>query len=215
MPSSRLLVPAIAICAALALSGCVGTTARTPSAHTTPAPTSSPSPSDSSPKADPAKPGVAYADGSDGAPRIERKNELPKSQRAKAPKASFTSPAVYSDGVTLSASKFERGTVTSKGVGILTGASYVVFTLTVANRGKKPLDLAAVVPTLRYGKNANTAAPLYDDVDVHDFAGTVAPGHTEAARYAFLIPTTTTEAVLYVDTDGTHTAAQFEGAIPG
>ncbi|KQV07008.1 DUF4352 domain-containing protein [Leifsonia sp. Root112D2] len=158
-----------------------------------------------------ADPSVGFNDTGSGAPVIKRTGELSASKRAKAPIANFTTPAVFEDGVAISTSRFSRGTVTSTGTGIVTGAPFIVFTVTLKNGSLKTLDLASVVLTLRYADGL-VAAPLYTDVPARDFSGTVAPGSTKSAVYAFQVPKPTTKAVLYVDLDGAHTPAEFSGS---
>jgi hypothetical protein len=189
------------------LTGCVAASHQlgaggsgTPGAIETPAPSSVPRP--------------AYTATKSGAPRITRPGQLPQAQRATAPKAAIGSPAVFTDGVRLTALSFSRGTVTAKGAGIVTGSPYIVFSLSLSNRSSEPLRLDNVVVTLQYGAAGTPAGPLYDDVKVRDFSGVVAPGASTTARYAFMVPRNLAHATLWVDTDGTRMPAEFTGTLP-
>lgn len=160
-------------------------------------------------------PKVGFLDKSRGAPVVKRPGEKPLNERAKAPVVPFTDAATFKDGVKLTTGNFARGTVTSEGRGIITGAPYVVLTISLTNDSKKALDLSTVVVTLKYGEEKNVAAPLYDDVTVQDFTGSLAPGSSVSAAYAFQLPTDVSEADLYVDIDGEHAPATFSGVLPG
>lgn len=161
-----------------------------------------------------ADPKVGFASKEHGAPAVKRKGERPANARVKAAESGFTSTVDYGDGVTISTTDFNRGTVTSRGAGVPTGAPFVVFSVTLQNGSAAPLDLSAVVMTLRYGADEAAAAPLYTDVPARDFSGTVAPGAKASAVYAFQLPHNVTDAALYVDIDGSHAPATFTGSIP-
>jgi hypothetical protein len=158
-------------------------------------------------------PHPAFVDPVKGAPVVQRKGAPPVAKRAVAKKTSFADPATWSDGVTVKASGFSRGTVSGTGAGIIK-SDYVVFTLTIDNHSSKKLDLTSVVVTMLAGAKLQAVAPVYDSVKVHDFDSDVAPGKTATARYAFALPKKTASAVLYVDTDGSRLAAELTGAIP-
>lgn len=149
-----------------------------------------------------------------GAPTVHRAGELPEAKRATSAPAQFTSKASYPDGISLAVSGFTRGVIKSHGSGIITGAPYIVFNVTLTNGSAKSLDLSSVVATLRYGRADTMAAPVYDEVKANDFWGTLKPGATTRAEYAFQFPTAETDASLFIDLDGAHKAAAFTGSIP-
>ena len=196
---AALLAAGVALATAACVAPAGGTAAGHSSAGSTTVATSTPHP--------------AFVGGTDAAPVIVRKGALPPSQRAVAPVAPFDRPATWSDGVTLTASKFARGSVSGSGTGVIK-TTYVVFTLTLNNRSSKALDLSSVVVTMLSGADNAPASPEYDGVQVHDFSGVLQPGHSATARYAFQIEAGVTRAQLYVDTDGTRIPAHFSGGIP-
>ncbi|MCC3272962.1 hypothetical protein MUK71_05140 [Arthrobacter zhangbolii] len=133
-------------------------------------------------------------------------------ERVPADRAAFDSVVRYADGVTVETTDFSIGTVDGEGSGVVAGAPYVVFTVSIRNGSLTDLDLSAVVPTLQQG--AVAGAPLYEGMDVADFSGVVAPGGTATARYAFQLPGEGSEAALYLDLDGVHAPAVFSGLLP-
>jgi hypothetical protein len=149
-----------------------------------------------------------------GAPVVHRSGELPDAKKQTAAAENFTSKVSYPDGISLEVSGFTRGVIKSHGAGIITGAPYIVFTAKLTNGSKTALDLSSVVATLRYGKAATVAAPVYDEVNANDFWGTVKAGGSSTAVYAFQFPKAQADASLYMDLDGAHKAATFTGSIP-
>lgn len=157
---------------------------------------------------------AAFVDETDGAPQVERPDEVPDENKIPVAPNSFLTAAQYTDGVVLVAGEFSRGTVTSEGRGVITGAPFVVFDLALKNGSDTALDLSAVVVTMKYGPDAVAAAPVYDDVEAKDFSGTVEAGATQTATYAFQVPADVSVTDLYVDVDGTRFPAHFEGELP-
>ncbi|HEY4268069.1 MAG TPA: hypothetical protein VGM94_07765 [Galbitalea sp.] len=203
--SRNAIVLLAAAAVVLGTAGCVAA----PTEHTAADPGSTPV---STPSATTA-PHPAFVDPVKGAPVVERKGAPPVAERAVAKKASLASAATWSDGVTIKASQFSRGTVSGTGAGIIK-SDYVVFTLTIDNHSSKKLNLTSVVVTMLAGAHQQAVAPVYDSVKVHDFDSDVAPGKTATARYAFALPKKTSSATVYVDTDGSRLAAELTGAIP-
>jgi hypothetical protein len=203
--SRNALVLLAAAALVLGTAGCVAA----PTEHTAADPGATPVATPSATAA----PHPAFVDPVKGAPVVQRKGAPPVSKRAVAKKTSFADPATWSDGVTVKASSFNRGTVSGTGAGIIK-SDYVVFTLTIVNHSSKKLDLTSVVVTMLAGAKLQAVAPVYDSVKVHDFDSDVAPGKTATARYAFALPKKTASATLYVDTDGSRLAAELTGAIP-
>lgn len=200
-----------ALVAVTLLAGC----ASTPRLDASPASESGKAAPTSEPTTPP--PGIPHAaavTAGTGAPAVHRTGELPDAQKAVAPPAAFSAKASYADGISLSVSGFSRGVIKSHGSGIITGAPYIVFDVSLTNGSAKPLDLSSVVVTLRYGKANTIAAPVYDEVKANDFWGTVKPGASTTADYAFQFPRAESDASLYIDLDGAHKPATFTGSIP-
>lgn len=212
--SARSAVAAIGI-AALLLTGCAATPASqsSPSGKTAAASaTPNPDPEPIGSEANGAKPG--FVDSVKGAPSVDRPGQKPTADRRAAAPATFVKAAVYPGGISLSADNFARGNVRSHGTGIITGAPYIVFNLTLHNGSATAVDVSQVVVTLKYGPDATAAAPLYDDVPATDFSGEIAPKSSQTSTYAFLLPKNVTTADLYVDVNGDLLPAHFEGVLP-
>lgn len=207
-------VALVASVAALILVGCVAVAPVTTdaankpvgviTAHPEPEPTSIVPPS--------AKTG--FVDTSPGAPAVTRTGQKPKSARLGTAPATFGSPAVYPNGISIATASFARGSVTSEGTGIITGAPYIVFEVTLQNGSSTAVDVSQVVVTLKYGAKAEAAAPLYDDVAAADFSGSIAAGKSRTATYAFQLPISVTVADLYVDINGDLLPVHFQGGVP-
>lgn len=124
----------------------------------------------------------------------------------------FAKPVTYPDGLQLRVTGITQGMVTAQGPGSFPGQPTTTFSVTLTNRSKKPVTLNQVVATATYGMPARLARPVYDAAS-QDFGGTVRPGASARAVYAFSIPSGDLGRVtVIVDFDGTHTAATFRGA---
>lgn len=151
--------------------------------------------------------------GAGEAPVVNRSNAVANPVRVEP--AAFDAEARFADGVTATTSDFSRGTVQGEGQGIVAGAEYVVFTVSLYNGSREELDLSAVIPALMYGGEERTAAaPLYGEVPVADLTGVLKPGESTEGSYAFLIPAAAVRPVLYLDLNGTHQPLVFQGELP-
>ncbi|MER1995489.1 MAG: hypothetical protein ABTA24_03195 [Arthrobacter sp.] len=126
----------------------------------------------------------------------------------------FDGEAVYEDGVVATTSNIRRGTVDEEGIGVVAGAEYIVFTISVRNGSSQKLDLTAVVATLLYGDDRAAASPIYRGVEAFDLTGSLEPGAATEAEYAFQLPAGATDPVLYVDLNGSHAPLVFHGDLP-
>jgi len=157
----------------------------------------------------------AYVTTETGAPAVERDGAVAPDARLQADVVPFADSVDYPDGLTVTTEAVDQGTVTATGAGVVTGAPYVVFAVTVHNGTDADVDLTSVVPSLRAGSDAVPSAPLYDDVDVADLDSVVAAGADVTARYAFVVPADRRDqATLYLDLDGVHAPATFTGSLP-
>ena len=157
----------------------------------------------------------AYVTTETGAPAVERDGVAVPDDRVQADVVPFGDSVDYPDGLTVTTEAVDQGTVTATGAGVVTGAPYVVFAVTVHNGTDADVDLTSVVPSLRAGSDAVPSAPLYDDVDVADLDSVVAAGADVTARYAFVVPEDRRDqATLYLDLDGVHAPATFTGSLP-
>jgi len=157
----------------------------------------------------------AYVTSETGAPTVEREGAEAPEDRLQADAVPFDDTVAYPDGLTVTTEAVDQGTVTATGAGVVTGAPYVVFAVTVHNGTDADVDLTSVVPSLRAGSDAVPSAPLYDDVDVADLDSVVATGADVTARYAFVVPEhRRDQATLFLDLDGAHAPATFTGSLP-
>lgn len=126
---------------------------------------------------------------------------------------SKAAPVKYADGVSLSILRITARVEKGKGPGVFPGRPYTAISLSLANGSSKVIDLNQVVVTTTYGSPARLAAPVYEDSEAKDFAGTVKPGASATATYMFAIPTNQKASVTtMVDFDNQHFAAGFTGA---
>ncbi len=169
------------------------------------APSASPSPS-------PTGGGPTPTPGPSVIPKVSRPGQ-PTKPTVSAGRATFEAPVSYPDGVTLEVDKVTPGVETGQGPGVFAGREFAVFTVTMHNGTKKPIDAQSVVVTSTYGKRGLVAERVYAaDTDAVDFGGQIAPGADATARYAFAVPAKQLGDVrLVVDFDGTHTSAEFDG----
>ncbi|MGI8867727.1 MAG: hypothetical protein ACR2F6_02450 [Mycobacteriales bacterium] len=124
----------------------------------------------------------------------------------------FTRAVTYSDGVSLRVTGMKQAAVTGQGPGVITGEPTTTFNATLTNKGTRPINLNQVVVTAVYGSPGRLAKPVYDATS-QDFAGTIKPGASSKAAYAFSIPTNELGHVkIAIDFDGAHAAAMFEGS---
>ncbi|GAA1354996.1 hypothetical protein GCM10009636_21800 [Arthrobacter koreensis] len=152
------------------------------------------------------------AQSADGAPAVLRSDAAANPVLVEP--SSFDGEAVYEDGVVAATSNIRRGTVDEEGIGVVAGAEYIVFTVSVRNGSSDTLDLTAVVPTLTYGEDRVSAAPLYRGVEAFDLTGKLEPGAVTEAEYAFQLPAGATDPVLYIDLNGSHAPLVFSGDLP-
>lgn len=147
-------------------------------------------------------------------PKVKRVGQ-PNTPTVSAPVAKFNAPVTYSDGVTLTITKAEKGIETGHGPGVMAGREYVRFTVRLTNGSAKAVNLNQVVVTTTYGASKQLAAPVYtESAGTYDFAGTVKPGASTTALYAFAVPTKQlTRVTMVVDFDGLHTSATYSGAV--
>lgn len=168
------------------------------------APTSGPTPTVSPSNIDqPASTGPVVRNGKTPTPTVS------------APPQPFTSGKrlTYSDGVTLQILSIKQGAVTPDGSKTIAGPK-TTFSLRFTNGSGKAITMNQVVVSASYGTRGLAARPVYDDNDdaLRDFSGTVAPGASTSAAYAFSIPTSQLSRVtLRVDFDAIHVAASFTG----
>ena len=199
---------------ALALTGCSSSTdVAAPStdsattAESTPSETPSGTPSTSaSPSSTPTKAGKPTP------PPVTRVSSVPDAQKASATPVPYSSPAEYSDGLTLEVVGTRQWIVTETGAGALTGKPATSFRLKLVNGTGKKVDLNNVVVSVAYGSGNETAQPVYSDPELFDFNGVLAPGKSTRAIYAFSIPVKElSSTTFFVDIDGYHTVATFSG----
>ncbi|GAA4092975.1 hypothetical protein [Actinomadura miaoliensis] len=122
-------------------------------------------------------------------------------------------PVTYDDKITVQVTGIRKVRNQNKGPGEMTGRTLTIFTLRFTNGSPRPLDLNQVRVVARYGAKGTQASPT-SYANLNDFYGTVAPGKTRSASYAFDLPSTGYgKVVLGVKFSETHKVALFTGAI--
>ena len=181
----------------------------TVSAAASPSPTASASPS---PSPSPTAVGPTPAPAPSVIAKVSRPGQPGRPTVTAAP-APFASAVKYADGIALTVDAVDSGVETGQGPGVFAGREFAVFTVTLRNGTTKPLDAQQVVVTATYGSKDLLAERVYaNDTRAVDFGGSIAPGATATARYAFAVPKSQLrDARLVVDFDGAHTSAQFDG----
>lgn len=199
---------------ATSLSGCAGNgqaLASTPGTSSTssPAPTETPETETTPTTVAPPLPQPVKS-----VPKVKRVGQ-PNTPSVSAPGAKFSGVVTYPDGVTLVITKAVKGVETGHGPGVMAGRAYVRFTLKLTNGSTKAVNLNQVVLTTTYGATKQLAAPVYtESAGTYDFSGTVKPGASATALYAFAVPTKQLNRVaMVVDFDGLHTSATYTGAV--
>lgn len=204
--------------AATSLSGCGGTgeasaastgTSSTSSSAPTETPTETPSTETTPTTVAPPLPQPVKS-----VAKVKRAGQ-PNTPSISAPAAKFSAPVAYPDGITLKITKAEKGVETGHGPGVMAGRQYVRFTVTLTNGSAKAVNLNEVVVTTTYGASSQLAAPVYtQSAGTADFFGTVKPGASATAKYAFAVPVKDLGRVaMVVDFDGLHTSATYTGAV--
>jgi hypothetical protein len=119
----------------------------------------------------------------------------------------------YPDGVALTVDEVESGVESGQGPGVFAGREFTVFTVTLRNGTTSALGAQQVVVVSTYGPRHLVAERVYaSDARAVDFGGSIGPGASATARYAFAVPAAELGDVrLVVDFDGIHTSAQFSG----
>lgn len=128
--------------------------------------------------------------------------------------ATVNQPVRYGDGVSLRVRSVSFAKETSKGPGSFPGRPYALLTLVMTNKSNTALSISDVVVTV-LGHNFVPVPPVYaQEAKVQDFSGTLKPGQTASARYAFAVPPASRSMVtVVVDFDGAHTSAVFRGKL--
>jgi hypothetical protein len=147
-------------------------------------------------------------------PKVKRQGQT-GTPTVTAPGAAFTKPVRYPDGVQLAIVRAEKAVETGHGPGVMAGRDYVRFEVRLTNGSAKAIRLDQVVVTTFYGTSRQLAAPVYtESAGTADFFGTVKPGASTTARYAFAVPAKELGRVtMVVDFDGVHTSATYSGAV--
>ncbi|MDO5735951.1 MAG: hypothetical protein Q4P15_05705 [Propionibacteriaceae bacterium] len=235
----RFIASAVAV---LLLSGCTGTTnqpsdvqeplpvasssSTASSATPTLLPADSPAtPTDNSPMpsaSDSDTPAKTTTEPTEPTAKANVLTPVPKVQRSdgasiptiSASPADITENVTYADNVTLRINDIEFGEETKEGPGRFPGRSFAVLSLEMFNGGNQPLDLNAAVITV-LDAETELVAPVYaEEAEVADFSGTVQPGRTAKARYAFAVASESrSQVTVVVDFDGVHTSAVFRGEL--
>jgi hypothetical protein len=147
--------------------------------------------------------------------------EVPESELNDVPEAKglkgsdgLRRPVTYSDKVTVSIATIRYVKDTATGRGVIKGRVKTIFTLKFVNGSARALDLNAVRVVAKYGPSRRTAEPVSHG-DINDFFGSVAPGKSRSASYAFDLPYPDgyKNVWLGVRFDAEHKTAVFAGSL--
>lgn len=117
----------------------------------------------------------------------------------------------YRDKVAVKVHRLGHGVEKGAGPGVFPKRRYLAVTLTLANGSAAAIDVNRVLVRVRYGPAGRAAAPVYQDSAQRDFSGTVLPGRSATAHYAFAVPRGAGPVVLTVAFDGIHAPATLTG----
>lgn len=177
--------------------------AATSSASPAPEPTTASTPS----------PGSVTSDPDEPVSKVERAGQT-DAPTVQADPADTTGSVSYDDGVSVSIDEITFEEETSQGPGSFPGREYARLTITIDNGSSEAIDLGTSVLTLLDAGGATAVRVYAAEAEAIDFAGTLAPGETASAAYAFAIPADARDEVtLVVDFDGDHTSAVFRGGL--
>ncbi|WP_030544069.1 DUF4190 domain-containing protein [Streptomyces albus] len=95
---------------------------------------------------------------------------------------------IYDDGVQVTVSQHTAYSPGEYSVGHKKGNKAYKVTVTVVNKGKEKFDTALLTVDARAGKDGKTAESIFDDKVGEGFNGTVVPGKTASAEFAFDAP---------------------------
>lgn len=119
----------------------------------------------------------------------------------------------WEDGLELEIIRKRQTTTAGRGPGSVPGRPEIVLTLEVRNHSSKRADVSQVIVYAPYGSAPRRlASVVYDDASF-DFTGTLAPGSSSHAVYAFAVPHDA-RVDLVVDLDGVHTLGSLENIGP-
>ncbi|WP_067483429.1 hypothetical protein [Actinomadura hibisca] len=122
-------------------------------------------------------------------------------------------PVTYPDKISVAVAGVRSVRNKAKGPGEITGKSLTIFTLRFTNGSGAPLDLNQVRVVARYGAKKAQASPTSYG-NLNDFYGTVEPGKSRSASYAFDLPSAGyKQVVLGVRFSAKHHTAVFAGAV--
>lgn len=142
------------------------------------------------------------------------RNGKPPHPTVSAKPVPFDGVVRWSDGLRLDILAVEQGKVEGVGPGVIVGEPTTSLTVRMTNRSNRTVSLDGVVVTMLYGADQRQARPVYDDKDARDLTGVLKPGRSATAVYIFSVPRTELDRLLmYVDFDGVHTAAIFNGSL--
>jgi hypothetical protein len=128
------------------------------------------------------------------------------------PPQAFTKPASTSDGITVTVTRWRTITTPAGAPGEIAGPG-VALDIEVRNTGSTPIDLSNVVADLRTGTDE---APLLraDREPTAPFTGTLAPGQSARATYAFnATPEQRANVTLYLSLNAGTATAVFRGDV--
>jgi Domain of unknown function (DUF4352) len=131
-------------------------------------------------------PGNAAAPGSTGA-SASGVAAKPKAAKKRST-ATFGGTYTYTDGLAVTVSKVGGYTPSAYAAGTHPGDPAVVLTVKVTNGTKKAFDTSLLGVNTKAGTDGAAADAIFDDSMGGGFSGTIVPGSSATAKFAFDIP---------------------------
>jgi hypothetical protein len=102
--------------------------------------------------------------------------------------AAFGATYTYSDHLAVTVSKVAAYTPSQYAAGTHAGDDAIILTVKIRNGTKKAFDTSLVSVNVKAGTDGAAADQIFDERSGEGFRGTIVPGSTASAKFAFDIP---------------------------
>jgi hypothetical protein len=102
--------------------------------------------------------------------------------------AKFGDTYTYTDGLAVTVSKVASYTPSQYAAGTHPGDSAIVLTVKLTNGAKKAFDMSLVGVNVKAGADGVAGEDIFDDNSGTGFSGSIVPGSSASAKFAFDIP---------------------------
>lgn len=124
--------------------------------------------------------------------------------------------ASYPDGLKVQVPSAVRFTPSQTAAGLQAGQAGVLVTVSITNGTGTSVDLSLAQVKMTAGSAGNQAESIFDSAKGINsgFSGSVLPGHSQTAKFAFAVaPSDLSNVVVEVTPDFNHNSTSFEGAV--